>query len=67
MGLAPGGAVYELGTFSPGEQLETMYSFNQTIKKQKHLLVEMAIVPLMSLPPLFLGNRILTLFSIAVC
>ena len=27
---APGGAVYELGTFSPGEQLETMYSFNQT-------------------------------------
>lgn len=59
MGLAPGGAVYELGTFSPGDQLETMYSFNQTI--------EMAIVPLMSLPPLFLGNRILTLFSIAVC
>ena len=35
-----------------------------TIKKQKHFVVEMAIVPLMSLSPLFLGNRILTLFSI---
>ena len=38
-----------------------------TIKNQKHFVVKMAIVPLMSLSPLFLGNRVLSLFSIAVC